>query len=88
MYPGECNILNSAMSGVSCGVSRRRRRLGQVAHVLGRRVLQDGVQDAGPVEPGNNREPPGNGGGLESGQVGSHCQPQLVSERHMKAGEG
>ena len=96
-------------------------------------MLQDAVQDAGPVEPGRYREPPGHGGGLEpadllhpadvelevrppggqriqatlgapgqvaaqvglgvlaggaleAGQVGSHCQPQLVSERHRRIG--
>jgi Arc/MetJ family transcription regulator len=95
-------------------------------------VLQDAVEGAGAVEPGHNREPPGDGGGLEpadllhppdvqlevrplgervqaalgapgqiaaqvrfgvlaggaleAGQVGSHCQPQLVSERHQGIG--
>jgi hypothetical protein len=95
--------------------------------VLGRRVLQDAVENAGPVEPGRDGEPPRDGGGLEppdllhrpdvqlqvrppgsqrvqsllgapgqvaaqvrfgvlaggaleAGKVGSHCQPQPVSE--------
>ena len=33
--------------------------------MLGRRVLEDAVQDAGPVEPGRDGEPAGDGGGLE-----------------------
>ncbi len=33
--------------------------------MLGGRMRQDAVQDAGPVEPGRHREPPGYGGGLE-----------------------
>ena len=33
--------------------------------MLSRRMLQDAVQDAGPVEPGGDREPPGHGGELE-----------------------
>jgi hypothetical protein len=33
--------------------------------VLGGRVFQDAVEDAGPVEPGRDREPPRYGGGLE-----------------------
>ena len=28
-------------------------------------MLQNAIQDAGPVEPGRDREPPGDGGGLE-----------------------
>ena len=35
------------------------------ARVLGGRVLQDAVEDAGPVEPSRDRESPGDGGGLE-----------------------
>ena len=35
------------------------------AHVLSGRMLQDAIQDAGPVDPGGDREPPGDGGGLE-----------------------
>ncbi len=35
------------------------------AHVLDGRMRQDAVQDAGPVEPGRYREPPGYGGGPE-----------------------
>ena len=34
--------------------------------MLGGRVLQDTVQDAGPVEPGHDGEPAGHRGGLES----------------------
>ena len=44
------------------------RRFGghrRAAHVLGGRVRQDAVEDAGPVEPGRDRESPGHGGGLE-----------------------
>lgn len=33
--------------------------------MLGRGVLQHGVDDAGAVEPGSHREPPRDGGGLE-----------------------
>jgi hypothetical protein len=33
--------------------------------MLSGRMLQHAVQDAGPVEPGRDREPPGYGGGLE-----------------------
>jgi hypothetical protein len=78
-------------------------------------MLQGAVDDAGPVEPGHDGEPPGDGGGLrgqrvqavlgapgqvaaqvgfgvlaggtlEAGQVGSHCQPQPVSERFRRIG--
>jgi hypothetical protein len=96
-------------------------------------VLQEAVDDAGPVEPGGDGKPPRHGGGLEpadllhppdvelqlrapcgqrvqavpgapgevaaqvrcgvlsggaleAGQVGSHCQPQLISERHEMIG--
>ena len=41
------------------------RRFGgyrRAAHVLGGRVRQDAIQDAGPVEPGRDREPPRHGG--------------------------
>jgi hypothetical protein len=44
------------------------RRLGGhrgAAHMLGGRMLEHAVDDAGPVEPGRNREPPGDGGGPE-----------------------
>src|SRR5690348_16753493 len=98
------------------------------ADMPGRRVLEDAVQDAGPVEPGRDGEPAGDGGGLEpadllhppdvelqvrpldgqrvqaalgapgqvaaqvrfgvraggaleTGQVGSYCQSQPVTER-------
>jgi hypothetical protein len=33
--------------------------------VLGGRVLEEAVENTGPVEPGHNGEPPGDGGGLE-----------------------
>ena len=96
-------------------------------------MLQDAVDDAGPVEPGRDGEPPGDGGGLEpadllhppdvqlqvrppggqrvqaplcapgeeaaqvgfgvlaggaleAGQVGSHGQPQLISDGHRTIG--
>ena len=96
-------------------------------------MFQEAVDDAGPVEPGRDREPPRHrgglepadllhppdvqlqvrapggqrvqavlgapgqeaaqigfgviaGGALETGQVGSHCQPQLISERHRMIG--
>jgi hypothetical protein len=96
-------------------------------------MLQDAAQDAGPVEPGHDRESPGrsgglepadflhppdvqlqvlppgsqrveaalgapgqiaaqirfgvlSGGALEAGQVGSHCQSQLVSEQGGRIG--
>ena len=96
-------------------------------------MLQQAVDDAGPVEPGGDREAPGDGGGLEpadflhppdvqlqvraacgqrvqamfrgpgqeaaqvgfgvvtggafeTGQVGSHREPQLISERHQVIG--
>jgi hypothetical protein len=44
------------------------RRFGghrRAAHVLGGRMLQYAIKDAGPVEPGRDREPPGHGGRLE-----------------------
>jgi hypothetical protein len=36
-----------------------------MADVLGGRMLQEPIQNAGPVEPGYDGEPPGDGGGLE-----------------------
>jgi hypothetical protein len=32
-------------------------------------VFQEAVDDAGPVEPGGDREPPGHGGGLEAANL-------------------
>ena len=37
----------------------------RAAYVLGGRMRQDAIKDAGPVEPGRHREPAGHGGGLE-----------------------
>ena len=44
---------------------RRLSRHGRTADVLGWRVLQDAIDDAGPVEPGGDREAPGDCRGLE-----------------------
>ena len=44
---------------------RRLSRNGRPADVLSWRVLQDTIDDAGPVEPGGDGEPPGNRRGLE-----------------------
>ena len=44
---------------------RRLGRHGRTAHILSWRVVQDAVDDAGPVEPGGDRKAPGDRRGPE-----------------------
>jgi hypothetical protein len=48
---------------------RRLGRHGRTAHILGWRVVQDAVDDAGPVEPGGDRKAPGNRRGPEQADL-------------------
>jgi hypothetical protein len=53
------------------------RRDGRAADVVGWRVFQDAVDEAGPIEAGNHGQPPGDGGGLEPADVLHPPQVQL-----------